>query len=99
MSQRGFLEEELLATFRSTLTIEPRFILDQNSYLFAFFDQSWYERNVSSYLHDAPFGFGAGISFGTNIGIFSLTYALGRQQNNPIQFRDSKIHFGYVAYF
>lgn len=99
LAQRGFLEDELLATFRSTLTIEPRFILDQNSYLFAFYDQSWYERNVTSYLRDAPLGFGAGISFGTNIGIFSLTYALGKQQQNPILFRDSKIHFGYVAYF
>lgn len=99
LAQRGFLEDELLATFRSTFTFEPRFILDQNSYLFAFYDQSWYERNVTNYLNDAPFGFGAGISFGTNIGIFSLTYALGKQMNNPILFRDSKIHFGYVAYF
>lgn len=97
--QRGFLEDELLATFRSTISLEPRFILDQNSYLFAFFDQSWYERNVSNYLNDAPFGFGAGLSFGTNIGIFSLSYALGKQFNNPILFRDSKIHFGYIAYF
>lgn len=97
--QRGFLEDELLATFRSTFTLEPRLILDQNSYLFVFYDQSWYERNTSNYLHDHPFGFGAGLSFGTNIGIFSLTYALGKQLNNPILFRDSKIHFGYVAYF
>lgn len=100
LSQRGFLEEELLATTRLTATAEYRFLLDRNSYLFAFFDQSWYERNVSGlYLNDAPFGFGAGLSFGTNIGIFSLTYALGKQQQNPILLRDSKIHFGYVAYF
>jgi hypothetical protein len=100
LSQRGFLEDELLSTTRTTATVEYRFILDRNSYLFAFFDQSWYERNLStSYLNDHPLGFGAGISFGTNIGIFSLTYALGQQQNNPILLRDSKIHFGYVAYF
>lgn len=100
LSQRGFLEDELLATTRVSATAEYRFLLDRNSYLFAFFDQSWYERNVSaSYLNDAPFGFGAGLSFGTNIGIFSLTYALGKQQQNPILLRDSKIHFGYVAYF
>ncbi len=99
LSQRGFMEDELLGTFRSTLTIEPRFILDQNSYLFVFYDQSWYERNVKAYIHDAPKGFGAGLCFGTNIGIFSLTYALGQQFSNPILFRDSKVHFGYVAYF
>lgn len=99
LSQRGFMEDELLSTFRATLTIEPRFILDQNSYLFVFYDQSWYERNVQLYRHDSPKGFGAGLCFGTNIGIFSLTYALGQQLSNPILFRDSKVHFGYVAYF
>lgn len=99
LSQRGFMEDELLGTFRATLTIEPRFILDQNSYLFVFYDQSWYERNVQQYRNDSPKGFGAGLCFGTNIGIFSLTYALGQQFSNPILFRDSKVHFGYVAYF
>lgn len=99
LSQRGFMEDELLSTYRATFTIEPRFIMDQNSYLFIFYDQSWYERNVQSYVHDAPKGFGAGLCFGTNIGIFSLTYALGQQFSNPILFRDSKVHFGYVAYF
>ncbi len=99
LSQRGFMEDELLGTYRATFTIEPRFILDQNSYLFVFYDQSWYERNLQSYIHDAPKGFGAGLCFGTNIGIFSLIYALGQQFSNPILFRDSKVHFGYVAYF
>ncbi|AEA42854.1 surface antigen (D15) [Fluviicola taffensis] len=99
LSQRGFLEDELLSTYRATFTIEPRFILDQNSYLFAFYDQSWYESNVQNYVNDSPKGFGAGLCFGTNIGIFSLTYALGHQFSNPILFRDSKVHFGYVAYF
>jgi len=99
LSQRGFLEDELLATTRTTATVEYRFLLDRNSFLFAFFDQSWYERNVLSYSNDHPLGFGAGLSFGTNIGIFSLTYAVGQQQGNPILLRDSKIHFGYIAYF
>lgn len=99
LNQRGFMEDELLATFKTTASIEIRFILDRNSNLFAFYDQTWYERNTKNYSNDAPRGFGAGLRFGTNIGIFSLTYALGKQLNNPILFRDSKIHFGYVAYF
>ncbi|MFY7990424.1 MAG: hypothetical protein ACOVO3_06815, partial [Fluviicola sp.] len=99
MNQRGFLEDEFYATTRTTGSLEIRFVLDQFSNLFLFYDQTWYERNAQSYLQDAPFGFGGGIRFGTNIGIFSLTYALGKQQNNPILLRDSKIHFGYIAYF
>lgn len=99
LEQRGFNEDELYASTRSTQTIEYRFLLDRNAFLFAFFDQSWYENNASEYRNDTPYGFGAGISFSTGLGIFSLSYALGKQLDNPIRLADGKIHFGYVAYF
>lgn len=97
--QRGFNEEVLRATTLSTFTVEYRFLVDRNSHAFAFFDQSIYERTYDGYLKDDPFGFGAGFSFGTNIGIFSISYALGQQFDNPILIRDGKVHFGYVAFF
>lgn len=50
-------------------------------------------------MSDQPFGFGAGFSFGTNLGIFSISYALGKQFNNPIELKNGKVHFGYVTYF
>lgn len=96
---RGFNEEELFASSRTVVTAEYRFLLDRNSNLFVFYDQAFYENNSSTYLKDHPFGFGTGLSFGTNIGIFSLSYALGKQQGNPILMRNGKIHFGYIAYF
>jgi len=98
-TQRGFNEQELFSTAQSTLSLEYRFLVDQNSYAFAFFDQSWYENNSNTYLNDLPYGFGLGFSFGTNLGIFSISYALGKQFNNPVEIRNGKIHFGYVAYF
>lgn len=97
--QRGFLEDELLATTRATASAEFRLLLDQNSNIFVFFDQSWYERNTDSYVNDAPYGFGTGISFGTSLGIFSISVALGKQFDNPVLLRDSKVHVGYIAYF
>lgn len=97
--QRGFNEEELYSTTQTTFTLEYRFLVDQNSHAFAFFDQSWYENNSVNYINDHPFGFGLGFSFGTNFGIFSISYALGKQLNNAILLRDGKIHFGYIAYF
>lgn len=99
ISQRGFNEEELSATTRVVFTAEYRFLVDQNSFAFLFFDQSWYENRSNGYYKDTPYGFGAGFSFGTNIGTFSISYGLGKQFSNPILLRDGKIHFGYIAYF
>ena len=98
-SLRGFNEEELFATVRSVLSIEYRFLLDRNSHVFAFFDQGFYENSATSYYHDNPYGFGLGFSFGTNLGIFSISYGLGKQFENPILMRNGKVHFGYIAYF
>jgi outer membrane protein assembly factor BamA len=99
ISQRGFNEEELRATTRAIFTAEYRFLVDRNSFAFIFFDQSWYENRTTDYYNDHPFGFGTGFSFGTKIGTFSISYALGKQFGNPILIRDGKVHFGYIAYF
>lgn len=99
-SLRGFNEEELFATSVFSGLIEYRFLLDKNSNLFVFYNQSWYEDNsVGIYRNDSPLGFGTGFSFGTKLGIFSITYALGKQFQNTVQFNQGKIHIGYVAYF
>jgi len=98
-TQRGFNEELLFATTLTTFTVEYRFLVDRTSHAFAFFDQSFYENNSRNYASDDPFGFGLGFSFGTNLGIFSISYALGKQFNNPIELKDGKVHFGYVTYF
>lgn len=98
-SLRGFDEESLMATTMSRLTVEYRFLLDQNSHFLFFFDQGMYENRTRAYDRDRPFGFGAGMSFGTKAGIFSIIYGLGSQRGNPINVRDGKIHIGYFAVF
>ena len=97
---RGFDEESIYATLFGIGSIEYRFLLDPNSYIFAFFDGAYYENtSTNKSIADRPFGFGLGISFFTKIGVFSLNYALGKQFKNPIDFRAGKIHFGVVSYF
>jgi outer membrane protein assembly factor BamA len=98
-TQRGFNEDILLSTTRATCTIEYRFLLDKNSYLFGFYDQSWYEKNIKSYYKDTPTGFGLGLTFGTNVGVFSISYAMGKQKTSELLLKNGKIHFGYVAFF
>ena len=98
-SLRGFNEEELFASTKLITSLEYRFLLDKNSNAFIFYDQGIYEDNTLTYKIDNPFGVGAGISFGSRIGIFSISYALGKQENNPLEFKNGKIHFGYITYF
>ncbi len=97
---RGFNEQSILASSFAIGTIEYRFILEQNSNVFVFVDQATYEdKGVEEVIKDTPFGFGGGISFETNAGVFSLTYALGKQFDNPIEIRSGKIHFGFISFF
>ncbi len=97
---RGFDEETIRATSYFSGTAEFRFLLEENSYLFAFFDKAWYEQRLSqSYLRDLPRGIGTGIAFDTKAGIFSINVALGQQLNNPVDLRSSKVHFGFINFF
>ena len=98
---RGFDEESINASVYSILTFEYRYLLEQNSYLYLFFDGAYYEnKNITTpFIHDTPYGFGSGISFQTKAGIFSVNYAIGKQFDNPIDFKSGKIHFGIVNYF
>lgn len=99
---RGFDEESINASAYSILTMEYRYLLEQNSYLYFFFDGAYYENksvNFSGDRFDMLFGFGSGISFETKAGIFSISYALGKQFNNPIYLKYGKVHFGILNYF
>jgi hemolysin activation/secretion protein len=97
---RGFDEQAIFATSFLIGTIEYRFILEQNSNIFLFLDQAYYEDTAREEpLIDSPFGFGAGVNFETGAGIFSLTYALGQQFDNTISLRGGKVHFGFTGFF
>ncbi len=97
---RGFDEQSILASTYNIATLEYRLLIMRNSYFFIFMDAAYIHRKFNNTIfHDFPFGFGAGVTFATKIGIFGLTYALGQQKYKTIDFRNSKLHFGYVATF
>lgn len=99
-SLRGFDEESIYASTAVIGKLEYRYLLEQNSFLFTFFNMAWYENTSrNKNIHDTPLGFGTGINFETKLGIMSVSYALGKQFENPIYFRNGKIHFGIVNYF
>ncbi len=97
---RGFDEHTILATSYHLFTGEYHYFISRNSFLYLFFDGGYVEdRSFDPFSHDTPYGFGAGFNFETKAGIFGVSYALGHQQNNPIELRAAKIHFGYVNNF
>ncbi|MCB0688995.1 MAG: hypothetical protein KDC53_20795, partial [Saprospiraceae bacterium] len=97
---RGFNEESIFANFYSILTTEYRLLFNQNSNLFIFWDLGYYEKNtLSGRIIDQPMGFGTGLNLETKVGIFTITYALGKQNENPISFRQGRIHFGMISQF
>lgn len=93
---KGFNEQSIFASTYMILNTEWRYLFQRNSYVALFWNGATYSNaNVS----DTPFGFGAGLNFETNAGLFHLYYALGREFNNPIEWSRAKVHFGYVNYF
>lgn len=99
---RGFNEQSIYASSYSVGTVEFHYLLEQNSFLFLFFDQGWVRETLPSalqYFNDTPLGFGAGMNFQTKAGIFSISYAVGKSTNQPLNFSYGKINFGLINNF
>lgn len=99
-SLRGFNENFFFASEYISGKIEWRYLIENETYFFVFFDKAFIKVDVENQLHnDAPFGLGTGISLDTNNGIFHLVYAIGGSEDQDFSFEFSKIHFGYKAKF
>lgn len=97
---RGFDEGSLFVNNYHLITLEPRFLLSQNSYLFLFSDLARIKRNYPGIDQvNTPYSLGMGMVFETKAGLFNMSYAIGSMGNRGIELRNSKIHFGYVNYF
>lgn len=97
---RGFDEESIFASRYAVGTVEYRYLLGQNSYMFAFTDVGWASNKVPAVNTDNTFlGVGLGMAFETKAGIFNISYAAGKRDDSKFNLRQSKIHLGYVNYF
>jgi hypothetical protein len=97
---RGFDEESIFASQYAVGTLEYRYLLGRNSFLFAFVDAGWAKNTVSSSSYSNNFlGTGLGMAFETKAGIFNISYAAGKRDDTKLNLRQSKIHLGYVNYF
>ncbi|THU41456.1 hypothetical protein FAM09_04935 [Niastella caeni] len=97
---RGFDEESIFASQYAVGTIEYRYLVGRNSFLFYFIDGGW-SKNAAVYAKSSNYywGTGLGMAFETKAGIFNLSYAAGKRNDTKFNMRQSKIHIGYVNYF
>jgi outer membrane protein assembly factor BamA len=97
---RGFDEESIFASQYAVGTVEYRYLLGQNSFLFSFADLGWAKNTVPTVnLSNTFLGIGLGMAFETKAGIFNISYAAGKRDDAKFNLRQSKIHLGYVNYF
>lgn len=97
-SIRGFNENSFFADFYSFFTLEYRFQLERDSYIFAFGDAAYLEDRVEDRI-TRPTGFGLGMNYGTKAGIVSIIYAIGRTADIPLEPARGKIHIGLINQF
>jgi outer membrane protein assembly factor BamA len=97
---RGFDEEFLYASRYWIGTLEYRFLLNTNSYLYTFADLGKLSRPLAAGRFLGTYtGIGFGISLSTGAGQLNLAYAAGKNNDMPINFRESKLHFGFISLF
>jgi len=97
---RGFDEESIFASQFVIGTAEYRYLVDRNSFFFAFIDIGWANNAQESVQQKNSFlGAGLGLAFETKAGIFNISYAAGKRDDVKFDLRQSKIHLGYVNFF
>ncbi|MDB5275144.1 MAG: hypothetical protein JWR61_99 [Ferruginibacter sp.] len=98
---RGFDEESIYATRYLVSTVEYRYLVGLNSYLFGFVDAGWVKNKYQTVDVTSNFiSTGIGILFETKLGLLNMSFAVGKR--NDVNFnlsQSSKIHFGYINYF
>lgn len=93
---RGFDEESLQATRYLLWNIEQRFLLDANSWLYAFANGGWLQQQlIDRNASDRPLGFGLGLTFQNKTGVFNVAYALGSSATQQLRVANAKVHLGY----
>ena len=97
---RGFDEESIYANIYSVLTAEYRFLLATNSYFFGFADGGYvgYKQQAVKY-SNTYIGTGLGLAFETGNSLLNLSFAVGKRNDLPLNFKQMKIHIGFVNFF
>ncbi|WP_313374770.1 hypothetical protein [Chishuiella sp.] len=97
-SFRGFNEQSIVANMYGFASADYRFVPNEGFYISLFSDYGFIE-NKRSEINSSLLSMGTGISFITKMGIFNLSYAVGKTNSTSFNFKESKIHFGILSKF
>ncbi|TYA69785.1 POTRA domain-containing protein [Seonamhaeicola marinus] len=97
-SIRGFEENSLFANLFGVINSEYRFQLNNAIYLHTVIDAAYYENNISNTTQKL-FGYGFGFGVLTKSGLFKLTFANGKNENQKFKLSNSKLHISLTTYF
>ncbi len=97
---RGYREGQFLASRAAWGNVEIRYSLTRKSFASIFYDIGYYSKPEDD-LYNIPvqggflYGYGLGIRIETSLGMFGVSYALGRGDS----ILEGKIHFGLINDF
>jgi len=97
---RGYRDEQFLASRVAWGNFEIRYSLSRKSFTSLFYDMGYYRKPYDEIaktdeVKEFIYGFGVGIRVETGLGIFGVSYALGKGDS----FLDGKLHFGLINDF
>lgn len=97
-SLRGFNENSLYADLYYYATAEYRYVIGNQAF-FDIFGQYGELNNKTLLVKPKFYSFGVGFNFFLPVGLMSFQISSGNEFGNPIQFSDTKIHWGILSRF
>ncbi len=95
---RGFDEENIFTNQYLVSSNEIRFLFNNDSYFFGFTDIGFTENKISQ-KSNSFIGGGLGLALATKQGLLNVSFAVGKRNDLPFNFKESKIHIGIISNF
>lgn len=99
-SIRGIDEESIATQGFSVFSLGMRYIPDESISFYNFFDLGVYKNKIGvNSFNKYPKGFGFGLKFYSKAGLFDLSYAIGKHNEDNFSFKKAKVYIGVTNNF
>jgi outer membrane protein assembly factor BamA len=95
---RGVNEESIFASAYSIFNLEYRYRSTNSSYFYSITDFAFIENKILEE-KSKILSLGLGYAFFTKVGLLNISYAIGKFDDNPFNFNNSKLHVKIISFF